>query len=380
VAVRDAAGGGYLEQVLLWAVVAILGLRGYLELTGYPQLGGGGLHIAHMLWGGLLLLGALVLALAYLNRGMRRWSAVLGGLGFGTFIDELGKFITQDNDYFYRPTIGLIYITLLVLFLAFRWLGRGRALSPREQLANAAALLPEVLLGPAPPGTLERALALLDGSGRRGPVPDAVRAALLAAAREAPPAGPAPAASLWGRLAGRVREGLDRLVAAPLFAVLLLGFFVLSAVADVLVILLVLGTLAAALLVPGATATLRLEPFEAGAGVSSLVSTGLTVAGAVRLGRSRREALVLFRWAQLVSIFFTAVFLFLDHELASLSGLALDVLLLVGVDALLRREAPPVRPDPARPGGAARPARGPGTDDDSGAHRRPTGGTQTLRA
>ncbi|MCW5980017.1 MAG: hypothetical protein KIT09_18185 [Bryobacteraceae bacterium] len=30
------------------AVAAILSIRLFLELTGYPKLGGGGLHIAHM--------------------------------------------------------------------------------------------------------------------------------------------------------------------------------------------------------------------------------------------------------------------------------------------------------------------------------------------
>ena len=63
-----------------------------------------------MLWGGLFMLLAMLLLFTMLGRASQRFAAILGGVGFGTFIDELGKFITSDNDYHYQPTIGLIYI------------------------------------------------------------------------------------------------------------------------------------------------------------------------------------------------------------------------------------------------------------------------------
>jgi hypothetical protein len=69
-------------------------------VTGYPQIGNDVLHIAHALWGGLLLLVALMLPLAFANRRFLQASAWLGGVGAGLFIDEVGKFITQANDYF----------------------------------------------------------------------------------------------------------------------------------------------------------------------------------------------------------------------------------------------------------------------------------------
>ena len=87
----------YLESLLWSAVATVLVIRAFLASTGYPQLGGGGLHIAHMLWGGLLMLVALVLTLALLGHDSKRVAAIIGGIGFGTFIDELGKFITSDN-------------------------------------------------------------------------------------------------------------------------------------------------------------------------------------------------------------------------------------------------------------------------------------------
>jgi len=50
--VRDQRAGDLLEMMLVFAVATILVIGALLALTGCPQLGGGGLHIAHMLWGG----------------------------------------------------------------------------------------------------------------------------------------------------------------------------------------------------------------------------------------------------------------------------------------------------------------------------------------
>jgi hypothetical protein len=59
--IRDIEASDSLEIFLVSAVSAILGIRFYLYLTDYPQIGGGGLHIAHMLWGGLLMLVAMTI-------------------------------------------------------------------------------------------------------------------------------------------------------------------------------------------------------------------------------------------------------------------------------------------------------------------------------
>jgi hypothetical protein len=47
--IRDSHIGSTLDRLLVSAVVTILATRIYLELTGYPQIGGEGLQIAHML-------------------------------------------------------------------------------------------------------------------------------------------------------------------------------------------------------------------------------------------------------------------------------------------------------------------------------------------
>src|SRR5919201_5377778 len=82
-----------LDVVLVCAVATILVVRTQLWLTNYPQLGGHGLHIAHLLWGGLLMLAAIVLLLAFITSVARRVAAVIGGVGLGLFMDELGKFV-----------------------------------------------------------------------------------------------------------------------------------------------------------------------------------------------------------------------------------------------------------------------------------------------
>ena len=108
---RNAESAALLESFLVAAVVSFLAIRAFLAATGYPRLGGNGIHIAHMLWGGLLMLAALMLLLAYLGRSVQHVAAIVAGLGFGTFVDEIGKFVTADNDYFFRPAVAIIYVT-----------------------------------------------------------------------------------------------------------------------------------------------------------------------------------------------------------------------------------------------------------------------------
>ncbi len=93
---RDSAER-YLSVVLLSFAASVSLTRLFLSLTGYPQIGGGDLHIAHALWGGLLLFIAALLPLIIANRGVYTVTGFLAGVGVGLFIDEVGKFITQQQ-------------------------------------------------------------------------------------------------------------------------------------------------------------------------------------------------------------------------------------------------------------------------------------------
>ena len=145
--VRD-LGSSYLVEIwLVSAVVTIFGVRLYLELTGYPQVGGATLHIAHMLWGALGMVIAFGMLLIMASDVWKPTSAVVGGFGFGLFIDELGKFITKDNDYFYRPTIALIYAVLMILFLISRTIDRIDKVTPGDRMLYAAQSIEQLVIG-----------------------------------------------------------------------------------------------------------------------------------------------------------------------------------------------------------------------------------------
>jgi len=116
--IRDGAERSLL-LVIVSFVVAVVGTRWFLQATGYPQVGGGELHVAHMLWGGLALVIAALLGLVVSAPWVPTVMAILTGAGTGMFIDEVGKFITASNDYFYPLAAPLIYGLVLALALVF---------------------------------------------------------------------------------------------------------------------------------------------------------------------------------------------------------------------------------------------------------------------
>jgi hypothetical protein len=134
---RDQAERYLLVTIAAFALT-VAGVRWFLEVTGYPKVGGGGLHVAHMLWGGLLLIVAVVLPLLFVGRRVLLLSALGAGVGVGLFIDEVGKFITEENDYFFAPAAPLIYGSLLLL--AGLWLAvrRRRSTSAFDAMQSAA--------------------------------------------------------------------------------------------------------------------------------------------------------------------------------------------------------------------------------------------------
>lgn len=135
----------YLLLTLISFAVSVSLTRLLLYLTGYPQLGNDELHIAHVLWGGLILFIAVLLNMLFANRLLRIWSAILAGIGVGLFIDEVGKFITQSNDYFYPSAAPIIYGVFLLTLLVYITYRRKKHPDAREELYAITQQLEEIL-------------------------------------------------------------------------------------------------------------------------------------------------------------------------------------------------------------------------------------------
>ncbi len=323
---RNADAALLLESFFIAAVVSFLAIRAFLAVTGYPQLGASGIHIAHLLWGGLLMLAALMLLLAYLDRSAQHVAAVVAGLGFGTFVDEIGKFVTADNDYFFRPAVAVIYVTFVATFLATRTLIGRRMLRPNEALANALALLESTLDRPIEPDDRARIHRLL-----RQADPESELTLLLRRYVAGLPGIPDTESPIE-----RIRRGLGdayRAVMANPWSERALVVGVIAYTAFAVLGVLVVTKEAPA---PGAPET------SAAATVAQLVST---LAGAVLVARgilslhaSHADA---YRWLMrglLVWILITQVFVFYSSQLAGLGGLAVDLVAYGGLRFALARE------------------------------------------
>jgi len=144
---REEASHYYLAAVLSFAA-SIAGVRLFLQLTGYPQIAGGDLHISHVLWGGLFLFVAAMAPLVLANRRVYILSAVLSGVGIGLFIDEVGKFITKDYNYHYPAAAPIVYIFFLMTMIVYLRLRRPPRHSDYAELVQSLEAIAEDLNRP----------------------------------------------------------------------------------------------------------------------------------------------------------------------------------------------------------------------------------------
>ncbi|WP_241387321.1 hypothetical protein [Rhodococcus sp. CH91] len=315
---RDAASSGQVEALLILAVATILITRLYLHVTGYPQVGGAVLHVAHVLWGGLLMVAALMMSLTFLGRAPRRIAVVLGGIGFGLFLDEVGKFVTKTNDYFFRPSVAIMYVVVVLLLVANRTVHRRQGLSPDEYLANAAATATDGLVHGLTSTDRDQARVQLDRAREGGVDPEAVEqiGILLDRCREAPPR----LSAISLRLPEQLRGEHSVRVAAVLLTVFSVGILVNAAV-----------TLEGDLAERSSDVTTVIQL------VGSAATVLLCVAGTVGLWRGRQWAVRALRGAALITVFFVDVLEFAVREFGALINVAVGAAALSVFSHHLRR-------------------------------------------
>jgi hypothetical protein len=318
-----------LEQFLVSGVVAVLLIRGWLELTGYPQIGGHGLHIAHMLFGGIGMLIALLTSLTMLGPTSRVFGAIVGGAGFGTFIDELGKFITSDNDYFYRPAVALIYVIFVLLFIAGERLAAERNPSPDERLAQALDVTTGAVIDGYPAEERDLAMKLLAESDPANPLVPALRRALERIAAEPnPPVGPAQ------RMMQRLTHAYWSLTSQGWFLRLIL-------VVAGLVTLFSLRVLSVTVFAdPEHNRFMAYVDSTGGLLLfANLVAGALLIMGLFHLRGPDLDAYEWFRRAVLVSLLVAQPLAFYEQQLTALIGLAINLALLSALDFAISRES-----------------------------------------
>jgi len=330
---RNVRARELLELFLLSAIGSLLAVRFYLHLTGYPQLGGGGLHIAHMLWGGLLMAGANILMLGYIGVRIQRLAALIGGIGFGIFIDELGKFITSDNNYFFRPTIGIIYAIFVILYLTFNFLSRQQKLTSREYQLNALVQLEEAITHDMDPAEKARAHDLLARANQRSHLTQQLRS-VINDVELVPENTPHNITILLRKLDELYTRFWQSRTSHPLVRTFFIVESLVFAFAVSWGIFLNLDDIKQ-LFTGMADYNHWMILCQV---VASLVAASFALAGAVYLTRSRAVAFEQFRRATLINLFLTQFFVFSRVAFGALPGFVFNVAILLLITYVIHLE------------------------------------------
>lgn len=320
-ALRSTDAGRRLDLFLVCAVGSVIGNRVFLIITGYPQLGNGTLHISHAIWGAAMMAIAIIFSISFLAPTNRTFIAFIGGCGFGWFIDELGKFITRDVDYFFQPTIALIYLVFVALYLAFRGIQR-RDFGPDEAVLNALEALKAAAIGELSEPRRAEVMALLHRTGAVDPIAVQVQS-LLADATNLPDPSPN-RIERWGAAARVWYLGLTE---HRWFVMVITWWFVIVGSAQLIAAVSVVFDDS---LVKGFVDWATI--------ISSGVAGMLIVVGVVRLRHHRLEAYRWFERGILVQIFVTQVFEFAREQLTGVFVLVVNILIWVALRSMIRAE------------------------------------------
>ena len=322
-----------LEIFVVSAVTSLLLLRFYLYLAGYPQVGGGSLHIAHMLYGGLFMAIAIIMSMSFLGYRLQRLTALIGGVGFGIFIDEIGKFLTKDNNYFFRPAIGIIYAIFVLLYLLTNFLSRRQKHSSQTYQLNALVQLEEAILHNMDEHEKARVAELLRQADPQSPITVHLRE-FLASVETVPVGKP----NIFERFLARADAAYSNVWKLRSSSIIVQSFFSLIVAGSIIIL---------AVTIFQNIDSVR-DFFEGKADyghslvIGQLASTILVavfgIVGIARFPKSRQRAFELFRRAALTNLLLTEFFIFSRIQFDAMYGFIANLLLLVAIDIVLSQE------------------------------------------
>jgi len=319
--IRNIEATSYRENFLVSGVVSIFVIRIYLRLAHYPKIGSGEFHIAHLLWGGFFMMLAILILLSFLNEKAAIVSSILGGIGFGAFIDELGKFITSNNNYFFQPTIALIYIIFVLLYLIFRFIPRYRPYTQREYLVNAIEMIKESAINDFDEEEEKKAAEFLEKCNPKNPIVKALKSLLQQLeVEENPPPG------IFTIIRRECRKQYYIIAKSGLVINIVIIFLVISTLLTISQI----ATLA--MYRPSLTFS------ELGQLYSSILSGIFVVIGVFALRFSRFEAYRFFRISVLVTILLTQFFVFMHTNWYGITGFITNIFALFVINYAMARD------------------------------------------
>lgn len=334
--------------------VSVAVTRLFLELTGYPQIGSATLHIAHLLWGGLLLFLSLLFVLVLANRWVYRVAAIAGGVGIGLFIDEVGKFITRDNDYFFPYAAPIIYGFFLLTVFAWLFLRKRRPQSARSRLYWALDQLKEVVDGDFEPEefaavqhTLRDVLASADVvPGQRD-----LAVALLKAA-DAAPTIPPPPPTIFQRSAHTLHRAETRYLGPRLLKTALMLYFLVTGLLFALALILVVVTIFDLHTRYAFLQQLdQLDLVEPIAGIdwiaaftilAIMVGITLLVAGLLLLFGQNRKGMLLGRAALIFNLTVVNLLAYYFNQFAMLTSTMVSLVALLAIQSYIARTTEPI--------------------------------------
>ncbi len=235
--------------------------------------------------------------------------------------------MTRDVDYFFEPTIAIMYLVFVAFYLGVRAFLQFRRLTDSRRLATGLDALSDQARGQLRQPQRDLAMALIDDitDTRLSPVAAQVRAALANDAT-----GETRSEHRLARWRDSLSLWVDSVLAGRATRRIVLGFFIVQAALSVAQII---------------SFTVRRAGIGSGeaagsvATISNGVVTGLVIVGVVLLLRDHYlAALRVLRAAIVINLLVGQVFLFASEQFGALTGFAISLVMLAVLRRAIRQE------------------------------------------